>query len=252
MKVKEVGLEINFVELKQKNLKGYTLIEGFPGLGLVGTIAAKYLVERLKLEEIGYIESNAFTPIIRIHKGQPVRPVRIHISEKHKLVVIISEQIIPTITVNKLAKSLINWVEQKGIKKVISIAGIKDSTQTNNNKIYGISCCSSDSDLLKEHKVQLIEDGITTGVAAMILLELKNNPNVDGYSLLGNAKLTADYNAAAESLKKLDEIIGLNLDIIPLLKEAKETQGAIMKQIEKMKKTHKSVEELNEGLPMYT
>ena len=45
--------DLEFVELQKTSLDGYTLIEGFPGMGLVGTIAAKYIVEKLNYEYIG-------------------------------------------------------------------------------------------------------------------------------------------------------------------------------------------------------
>ena len=42
---------INIVKKKPTSIiKGYTLVEGFPGMGLVGTIAANYLVEKLNFE----------------------------------------------------------------------------------------------------------------------------------------------------------------------------------------------------------
>ena len=53
MKVKVMEKEemrINFVEKVPINFSGYTLIEGFPGMGLVGTIGAKYLAEKMKFE----------------------------------------------------------------------------------------------------------------------------------------------------------------------------------------------------------
>ena len=49
-----------FVETKKISLQGYTLIEGFPDLGLAGTIGTRYLIEQLNFEEIGYIDSRLF------------------------------------------------------------------------------------------------------------------------------------------------------------------------------------------------
>ena len=37
--------DIHFVEYERREWEGYTLIEGFPGMGLVGTISAKFLTE---------------------------------------------------------------------------------------------------------------------------------------------------------------------------------------------------------------
>ena len=68
---------VNFVEKKPLNVAGYTLIEGFPGMGLVGTIAVKYLSEKLDCKEAGYIVSETFVPIIRVHNGLTIHPSRI-------------------------------------------------------------------------------------------------------------------------------------------------------------------------------
>ena len=76
--------EISFIEKKKIDLKGYTLIEGFPGMGLVGTIGAKYIVEKLNFNEMGYLESDIFVPILRVHEGIPIYPSRIFVNEKKK------------------------------------------------------------------------------------------------------------------------------------------------------------------------
>lgn len=247
--------KIEFIEYKKTDLAGYTLIEGFPGLGLVGTIAAKYLVERLKFEPIGHIETNFFIPIISIRKGLPVFPSRIFIHRKRKLVAIISEQIIPKMMVRPMAKAVVKWITKKGINKVISLEGIRTRGELKKvETVYGIADSEPAKEKLKKHNITIVMDGITTGVTAMILLELSQNKKINSYSLLGNVQIAADYKAAAECLKKLNEILELNIDVEPLLREAKETEKALLRQLENLKKTHESVKKLEESsaTPMYT
>ena len=45
--------DVSIVELKKEDLEGATVIDGFPGVGLVGSITANYLINTLKLEQIG-------------------------------------------------------------------------------------------------------------------------------------------------------------------------------------------------------
>lgn len=243
-------VNIDFVEFKEKSLKGYTLIEGFPGMGLVGTIAAKYVVEKLRFDFHGFIRSNMFMPVIRIHKGLPIQPSRIYISEPKKLVVLISEQVIPKMHVNAMAKATVDWIQKKQISTVISLSGI-NAGENENSMIYGIAANQESHKLLEEHKLQIIEDGITTGVTAMMLLEMKRT-SIKAISLLGNVKIGADYHAAAEVLKKLTEILDLKLDVAPLLKEAQELEKELVKQLQSVKDTKDSTEKF-EGVhpPMY-
>ena len=70
---------------KEQNLKGYSLIEGFPGIGLVGPMAASYMIEKLGMEYVGYIASDLFPPIAVVHDGQPMHTARIYADKKNKL-----------------------------------------------------------------------------------------------------------------------------------------------------------------------
>lgn len=248
-----VKMEVRIVECEKCNLEGFTLVEGFPGMGLVGTIAAKYLIEKMSFKEIGYIHSDSFMPIIRIHAGMPVHPSRIYVNEKSKLVVLISEQIIQKQHVQVVAEAVVDWIKDRKISRIISLSGIgMDDASSEGFKIYGIASNEASIKLLKEHDIQLIQEGITTGVTALIMLELKENTSIEAVSLLGSIKVGADYKAAAELLRKLNEILGLQINIDPLVKEAKETEKELLKQIDKIKQTHETVQKIEDQTPMYS
>lgn len=251
-----VKYEIKFVESRKMDLRGYTLIEGFPGMGLVGTICAKYLVEKLNFEEMGYIDSAMFVPIIRIHNGLPIHPSRIYINTKMKLVVLVSEQVIPQQYTDTLAKSVVRWIEEKKIVRIISLSGIKASPETGDEKLmYGIASNNETKKMLKDYDIEVIKEGITTGVTALILLGLKDK-KIDAFSVMGNVETAADYKAASEVLKKLSEILKFTIDVEPLLKEAKDTEEALIKHFKDIKTTGEKVRSLeNVGEtqpPMYT
>jgi uncharacterized protein len=236
---------IEFVETKKTPLKGYTLIEGFPDLGLAGTIGARYLIEKLKMSEIGYISSPGFLPIIRIHDGVPMHPVRIYASKKHKLVVVLAEQIIDNRLADVVAKNLVEWIKKKGIKRVISTSGIKVA---NGPSIYAFASDEASKKAIKKAKFEMISDGITSGVTALLMLYLKDN-KIEAFCLLGNAKNNADYHAAAAIVKAFCKLTGTSLDVKPLLAEAKKLEDAIVKHL----KTLKTKKETKVGrTPMYT
>jgi uncharacterized protein len=236
---------IEFVEWNKKNLSGYTLIEGFPGLGLVGTIAAKYLVEKGGFEELGIIESEGFSSIIRVHEGVPVFPSRIYANDKLKLVVLISEQIIPKAMTFRLAKKTVEWIKSKGIKRAISLAGI-NTGNPKDTAIYGIADSPQAKQLLLQNGIEMIKDGITTGVTALILLELQKEPNIEAMSIMGPVSIGADYKAAAALLEKLNSVLGLNTDVKPLLAEAKQMEKELLAHLEQMKETDETVGQLHD------
>ncbi|MCX6800789.1 MAG: PAC2 family protein [Candidatus Diapherotrites archaeon] len=221
------GERAEFVETKNVSLKGYTLLEGFPGLGLAGTIGAKYIVEKLKFEQIGYVDSNHFAPVVRIESGVPMHPVRIYASKKNKLVVILSEQIIQKEMMAPIARALVEWIKNKGIKRVISTSGIKTEEPT---KVYAFASNEASKKTIKKGEIKIIKNGITSGVTALIMLYLKDN-NIDAFCILGNTKTSTDYNAAVELIKTISKLTNLKIDVEPLSREAKVVRESLVEHI---------------------
>jgi uncharacterized protein len=232
---------MRFVELEHREWKGYTLIEGFPGTGLVGTISAKYLVENMEFKEIGHLHSEVFMPIIRIHKGVPVFPSRIYVNDTYKLVVLISEQVIPRPFIPKVARTVVEWILNNGITRVISLAGIQTGAKVDMH-VYGIAANEGSRGMFKGLDVDMIEDGITTGITALMLLHLKES-NVKAISILGNVTLGADYKAAAELIKRLNKLLKLNLKVDPLYEQAKKTEQEIVSQMKRVQETQAQEEQ---------
>ncbi|MFX0197471.1 MAG: PAC2 family protein, partial [Candidatus Hodarchaeota archaeon] len=48
-----------------------TFLIGLPEIGLVGTISAMQLIKSLDMEEVGYMKSELFPPLVIFHGGQP-------------------------------------------------------------------------------------------------------------------------------------------------------------------------------------
>jgi uncharacterized protein len=57
------------VILKQKP-KGPIVISGFPGIGMVGAIAAEFLIQHLGTKQIGKIILDKNPPLVAIHEGK--------------------------------------------------------------------------------------------------------------------------------------------------------------------------------------
>src|SRR6056297_3603373 len=103
----------------KKRPKNVTIIEGFPGFGLIGTITIEYLMKHLKTEKIGTIEVDELPAVTAIHGGKVVEPVSIHYDKKNKIV------LVHALNVNKkvewqMAKMISNLATKLKAKEVIS------------------------------------------------------------------------------------------------------------------------------------
>ena len=71
-----------------KKPKNVTIIEGFPGFGLIGTIAIEFLMDHLKTEKIGIIEMEEIPAMIAIHQNKVIEPISIHYNKDYNMVLI--------------------------------------------------------------------------------------------------------------------------------------------------------------------
>src|SRR5437879_12180389 len=69
---------IQIYELRRMDLRGATVIDGFPSVGLVSSIVANYLINALNLVQIGIMDSVQFPTVSLVRDGEPMNPVRIY------------------------------------------------------------------------------------------------------------------------------------------------------------------------------
>jgi uncharacterized protein len=228
-------------------LKSPTLVEGFPGLGLVGTISASYLVEKLKMEPLGYITGDAFPPLAAVHGSRPLFPARMYYSEKFDLVVFVSEFVIPISAVNELSDRIYEFAKKNKVKRIISLGGI--TIKGEQDTVYSIASLPKLSDeLSKMEGVQLIKEGATTGVTGVLLAR----GAVEGYpviSLLAEShEGYMDPKAAAMVLEVLRKMLKVGLDTSALENEAAKIDNRVKDMLGKAKAAHTQYKKVeNEG-----
>ncbi|MGC8548027.1 MAG: proteasome assembly chaperone family protein [Candidatus Micrarchaeia archaeon] len=221
---------------EEKNLKGYTLIEGFPGAGLVGPMAASYIIEKLNMKYIGYIDSDLFPPITAVHDGVPMFTARIYEDDKNKLAVVLSEFTIPTNAVHDLGLELLSFVRKYGIAKIISIGGMPSQQLSNNAFVI-----ASQKDLF-DRAVKLglkpIEEGVIAGVSAVLLTGASqlNIPMIDILVEVNPEIMDPKY--AEIAINALNKLMNTQIDLSELEKETKEVESKVREILKKAKETH--------------
>jgi uncharacterized protein len=223
------------------------LIEGFPGLGLVGTISASYLVEKLQMEPLGYITGEQFPPLAAVHNKRPLFPARMYYSAKHNLIVFISEFVIPIAAVNELSDRIYEFAQKHNVKKIISLGGI--AIKGEQDTVYAIASLPEiSSQLEKLPHVELIKEGATTGVTGILLARgaVEKYPVI---SLLAESQQGyMDPKAAAMVLEALKELIKIDVDTTSLEHEAAKIDTKVKEIVGKAKSAHAEYKKVeNEG-----
>ena len=242
---------VKIVITKPDKIDGYTLIEGFPGIGLIGTIAVSYLSEKQKADDIGHITSKKFPPMASIHKGKPLFPARIYVDHEHKLVLLFSEFVVPSSTVYDIAEGIIDWAKKNNIKRIISLAGMTSRESSTGTGIYGIATTKKMMEDLTDKKVKIITEGVTTGVSGILMAKCAAMGFPAMSLLIETERGYPDPGAAAELLEKLEKFLGYDIKTADLLEEAKGIEKKMKRMVSQIKMGKMKYQEAEEKTPMY-
>ena len=240
--------EIEIIEYKKIDLSNSMLVVAFPTVGLISSIAGHFIIDSLKLEEIGTISSRFFMPATVIHNSKPSPPVRIYAGEKtcgpnvscEQLVVIISEFMPPLEIIKTLALKILEWADEKGVKTIVSLEGshVMEDTIDADLKVQGIGSNQDMKKILKKYNIDETIEGMITGVTGVLLYEGVIRER-DVICLLSEAHSQfPDSRSAGNILKKLDILLPeIKIDPKPLYKEAEQIEKNIRKYMEQSKPT---------------
>ena len=258
---------IRIIDLEKRDLKGATVIDGFPSVGLVSTIAANYIINTLQLEQIALVESSQFPSVSVIREGEPLNPVRIYAGEQacqddecNQIVVLISEFSPKPQLINALAKEVLDWMQEKRCDLLISPEGL--SLQTVDNKLsmeedpeeiadinppttlngemklpdvdsdafrtFGVASTPRARQYIEKYNIVPFNNGTVAGVSGVFLTE-GSKRNFDVLALLAEAHQEfPDAKAAARVIEIINKVLlQIPLDPAPLYKQAETLEAQI-------------------------
>ena len=242
-----MGVKINL--LKKVKLKNPILIAGFPGMGLVGTISASYIVEKLNMEFIGFVSSERFPPLAAVHSGKPMYPARLYASKKYNMLILVSEFVVPIRAVYALSDVIYDFARKQKVSQIISLGAIVKKSES--NKIFAIaSTAYLQKTLENEPKMQLVKEGVTTGVTGVLLAK----GAIDDFPVISFlSQASAEYMDPIASVSILDAIkVYLSLDDLDtsdLKRDARNVESKMKDLMQKTKQTQSPYKRTSQDSP---
>jgi len=248
--------DIEIYELKRMDIRGATVIDGFPSVGLVSSIVANYLINTLDLTQIGIMDSIYFPTVSLVREGLPQNPVRIYAGEKigdgvdspDQLVVFISEFQPPPNLVKPIASTILDWAQDQKCKMLVSPEGLvidresfegDDEPERKEAAVYGVGSTDWMRKAVYESGIKEFTEGVITGVAGVLLNEGRRR-DFNVATVLAEAH--PDYPDARAAARVIDMInkllLHIELDVKPLYEEAGRIESQL-KQIHKQAKDSK-------------
>ena len=217
------------------------LIEGLPGLGLVGKIALRYLIKQLKALKIAYLYSPHFPYFVLVNKKGNVRLLRgafyywKNPKGENDLILFTGDSQSQTIEGQyEIADHMLDFSQKHNVKTIVTIGGYRMEAKEK-PKVF---VAATSQELL--HKA--LQEGATlsssgspiVGTAGLIL-GLARFKKIDAMCLLGETRgYLPDPLAAKSVLEIIKATFNLDLDLTGLNEEIAraETMVAKLRQIE--------------------
>jgi len=223
-----------------KKLINPIIIEGFPGFGLVGTIATEYLISHLQTELVGKIWFESQVPSLAIHQGKIIHPIELHYNKKYNLL------IVHTLNIQgeewKVADIILDIAKVTKSREIISLEGVGSPMQkpTDSSRIFYYTNKPLLEKKLTKTNTEKLNEGIIMGVTSALLM--KSEVPVSAI-FAETATGLPDSKAAAEVIKVLDQYLGLKIDVGPLMETAQKVEEKIKELISKSQGAHKERKE---------
>jgi uncharacterized protein len=204
----------------EKKPKNPIIIGGFPGFGLVGTIATEFLIKHLDAEPIGFIRLDEVPPVIAVHRGEAVEPLGIFYAKKGNILLLHALTSVQGYEWG-IADVLEKISDELKAKEVISLEGVGSETPTDQSHVFFMG---KNAKKLQSCGAAPLQEGIIMGVTGALLLKKDMGATclfAETHSAL------PDSRAAAKLIELLDKYLGLKVDYRPLIDKAEKFEMKI-------------------------
>ena len=213
-------------ELVKVDLENPVLIEGLPGLGLVGKIAVRYLVKELKAEKLAYVYSPHFPYFVLVSKKGNVRLLRgtfyfwKNKNKKSDFMLFTGDSQAQTIEGQyEISNSILSFASKHNVKTIITIGGYRMEAK---DKPKVVAAATNQELLNKalQAGAEISPTGSPIVGTAGLILGLSHFRNIDALCLLGETRgYLPDPKSAKSVLEVLQSLLGFEVSLAGLDEE---------------------------------
>lgn len=206
------------------------LVAGFPGSGLVGSIAVNYITEKFGFTYLGCISS----PLLPVNSAAVSGLARssMRLYEKGNLVALVSDVPVLDEAAYDVAYAVLDWLcERCRITEIVVIGGLV--TGGTGERVFG---AATTPDILEKLRsvAEILPALNITGITGGILNEAGFR-NIPAYGLLIETNFDVDPRASAAGLEALGTLYGLSIDTEELITQADTVEPMLLQLAEDVK-----------------
>jgi uncharacterized protein (TIGR00162 family) len=224
-----------FIKERMKvELENPVLIEGLPGLGLVGKIATRYLIKKLDAKKFAYLYSPHFPYFVLVNKKGSVRLLRgtfyflRNQTEGNDLILFTGDSQAQTIEGQyEISDCILDFATLHNVKTIVTVGGYRMEVKDKPKVIAAATNEELLNEALQARAVLSSMGNPIVGTAGLIL-GLSRFKKIDALCLLGETRgYLPDPKAAKSVLEVLKTMLSLNIDLAGLNEEIEKADKMI-------------------------
>jgi uncharacterized protein (TIGR00162 family) len=211
------------------------LIEGLPGLGLVGKIALRYLIKQLKAKKIAYLYSPHFPYFVLVNKKGNVRLLRgafyyYQNPKGNDILLFTGDSQSQTIEGQyEIADRMLDFSEKHGVKTIATIGGYR-MEPAEKPKVYIAATNHEVLEKALSGGATLSASGSPIVGTAGLILGLSKFKHIEALCLLGETRgYLPDPQAAKSVLEVLSATFNFDLDLKGMDDEIQKAETMVTK-----------------------
>lgn len=247
--------------ISKPRLKNTVLIEGLPGIGLVGKLAADHMLDQLNAKKFAEIYSPYLPPQVTIQEDGTIKLVNNELyywKDKkgvNDILLLLGDfQGITPDSQYRLSEKAIDICTKYGLEKIYTLGGLGTGEIVRKPKVFGAATDAAQVKELKKHGVEFREGGAIYG-AAGLLLGLGMIKDIPAACLMGETHgQIIDAKSAEAVLNVLTKILKIDIDMTELAKKAKDTEDQLNKMsrmISEQKRATERQQQIVDETPSY-
>jgi len=226
-----------------KKLRNGLLLTGLPGIGLIGQVVGRYLVEELKAEKIANLLSPHFPHQVFMTKKGGMRIVKnsfyLYHGKKRDIIILVGDiQAMSSVGQYEVAGAILDFCKKLGVNEILTVGGYSTGKITEHRKIFGVATTDTLRNRLKKQGVIFGEAKGSIVGAAGLLPALGKIRDMEGACIMGETHGSyVDTVSARHIVIMLAKYLELKIDLKRLDEKAKESQKALKQVQEEVQKT---------------
>ena len=220
------------------DLEDPVLVEGLPGAGLVGKIAADHLVEEFDMDFYGAVHCDGI-PEVAVYRGNSsdlYPPVRLYTDAERDLVVLQSDVPVSASQATGFAECVTEWIQEHDVFPIY-LSGLVEE-KGNSPELYGVATGDAEDAIDDAGLVPPRDGGMVTGPTGA-LLHRASEIGLDAVGLIVQTEGQFPDPEAARAILEhgVSPIGGFDVDTEALVEQAGEIQDAREQLAEQLQNT---------------